>query len=283
MAETAPQIQYRQETIAAFEQQQTLVRGTVTTEAVIKGNQATFLVAGSGNATAVTRGINGLIPARPDDLNQYTVTLTERHDLVRKSGYNVFISQGDQNALMQRTTMGVMNREMDQDIITILNTATQDTGAAQTGGIEMALYAKTILGNAKVPFDGQISALITPAFEAYLLRTREFSGAEYVTRKPLEGADLAWQDAPGFYRWLGVNWLVHPELPGAGTNAEKCFMYHKNALGHAINSSGIDSAIGYDDEQQYSWARTSAFMGALLLQNSGIVVMNHDGSDFVAQ
>lgn len=49
MAETAFQRQYRQEMIAGFEVNQSLLRDTVTTEAVIKGNEAEFLVAASGD------------------------------------------------------------------------------------------------------------------------------------------------------------------------------------------------------------------------------------------
>jgi hypothetical protein len=44
----------------------------------------------------------------------------------------------------------------------------------------------------------------------------------------------------------------------------------------------MESPVGYDDEQNYSWARCSIFMGSAVLQNSGIVVMNHDGSALVA-
>lgn len=283
MAATAFQIQYRQEFIAGFEQKRSLVSQSVTTEAVVKGNQATFLVADSGNAEAVTRGINGLIPARADNLNQYTATLAEWHDLVRRTNFNIFASQGDGNAIMQMTTMGVINRKIDQDIITELNTATNDTGAAVPASLQMALKAKTILGNNEVPFDGQISALITPAFEAYLLSVSEFANALYVDRKPMQGADTAWSDIPGYYRWLGINWMVHPRLPGRGTNAEKCFMYHKSAIGHATDVKNIQSPVGYDEEQDYTWARASVNMGSKLLQNSGVVVMNHDGSAFVAQ
>jgi hypothetical protein len=94
MVDTAYQTQYRDEFIAAFEARATLLRETVTTEAVIKGNQAVFLVAGSGGETAKTRGANGLIPARNDDNNQNTVTLREWHDLVRKTGFNIFASAG---------------------------------------------------------------------------------------------------------------------------------------------------------------------------------------------
>ena len=283
MAETAFQIQYRQEFIASFEQHQSLVRDSVTTEAVIKGNQATFLVAGSGGASAVTRGVNGLIPARADSLTQSTATLTEWHDLVRKTNFNVFASQGNQREIMQKTTMAVINRKIDSDIITLLNTGTQDTGTAATASLMMALRSKTILGNNDVPFDGNIWALITPAYEAYLLQIKEFAGREYVTRQPIEGAETAWKDTPGFYRWLGVNWIVHPNLPGKGTSAEKCFMYHKSALGHAANTAGLQTPVGYDEEQAYSWARASIDMGGVLLQNSGVVVMNHDGSAMVAE
>lgn len=283
MADTAFQIQYRQEFIAGFEARQSLLRQSVTTEAVIKGNQATFLVADSGGASAVTRGVNGMIPARADNLSQPVATLAEWHDLVRKTGFNVFASQGDQRMIMQQTTMGVINRKVDSDIITELNTATQDTGAAVPATLGMALYAKTILGNSAVPFDGNVWAAITPGFEAYLLQVPEFGKADYVSMKPLDTGATAWKDTVGFWRWIGVNWLVHPNLPGAGTAAERCFMYHKTAIGHGVNTAGIQTPVGYDDEQDYSWARASVFMGSKLLQNSGIAVMNHDGSQFAAQ
>lgn len=263
---------------------QTLVRDSVTTEAVIKGNQATFLIVDSGGNRAVTRGTNGLIPSTPDSLTQTTATLAEYHDLRKATAFNIFASQGERNLYMQRNTMKVMNREIDYNILAELANATNDTGAAVPASLDMALYAKTILGNNDVPFDGNIWALITPAFEAYLYKQREFSdGNSFANSKVLPNADVAWKDQPGFYRWLGVNWIVHPNLTGAGTNAEVCFMYHKNAIGHAVDVAGMDVQVGYDAEQAYSWARTSLNMGSKLLQNSGVVVMNHDGSAFAAQ
>lgn len=276
MADSAFQTQYRDEFIAGFEQRESLVRKTVTTEAVIKGSEAVFLVADSGGATAVTRGLNGLIPARPDNLNQYTATLSEWHDLPRRTRYNIFASQGDGRRIMQMTSMGVINRKSDQDIITELNTATQDTGAAVVGSLALAMRALTILGNNEVPMDGNISALITPAFHAYLMQTKEFASVDYVNNKPFtSGLQM--------FRWANVNWIVHPNLPGKGTAAEKTFMYHKDAIGHAVNTGEMNVAAGYDEEQDYSWARASLFMGSKVLQAEGIVVMNHDGSAYVAE
>src|SRR6185437_11478669 len=153
VADTAFQIQYRQEFIAGFEQHKSLLSQTVTNEAVIKGNQAVFLVADSGGATAVTRGVNGLIPARADNLTQDTATLTEWHDLVRKTRFNIFASQGDQRRVMQMTSMGVVNRKIDTDIIAMLDSGvTNQAGAtAATGSLAMVMRAKTILGNNQVP------------------------------------------------------------------------------------------------------------------------------------
>lgn len=276
MADHAYQTQYRDEFIAGFEQTQSLVRNTVTTETQIKGNTATFLVADSGDATAVTRGLNGLIPARTDNLTQYSTTLVEWHDLVRRTSFNLFASQSDGRRIMQDTSMGVINRKIDSDIITELNTATQDTGTAQTANLNLVMWGLTILGNNDVPIDSNISALITPAFHAYLMQTKEFANVEYVNNKPFAGTPMA-------YRWAGVNFIVHPNLPGKATNAEKCFLYHKNAIGHAVNTGDIDTKVGYDDEQDYSFARCTVFMGSKILQNSGIVVLNHDGSAYAAQ
>lgn len=278
MASTAFQTLYRNEFIAGFEQNQSLVRQTTITDGIPKGNQFVFLVADSGGATAVTRGVNGMIPARADNLNQYTATLVEWHDLVRKTNYNVFASQGDQRAIMQGTTMAVLNRKIDQDIIGELTAATQTTGTAATMSLALAMKAKVILGNNEVPADNQLFALITPAAEAYLMQTKEFGSVDYVNNKPFTTTDSSLKS----FTWAGVNWIVHPNLPNKGTSSETCFMYHRNAIGHAMDIKGLQTPVGYDEEQDYSWARASAFMGGKLLQNKGVVKIIHDGSAYAA-
>jgi hypothetical protein len=142
--------------------------------------------------------------------------------------------------------------------------------------LSLAMYGLAILGNNSVPMDGNISALITPGAYAYLMQTKEFASVDYVNNKPFEGGMT-------MFRWAGVNWIVHPNLTGKGTSAEKCIMYHRSAIGHACDMTSIQTAVGYDEEQDYSFARATAFMGSKLLQNSGVVIINHDGSAFAAQ
>jgi hypothetical protein len=282
MADTAFQIQYRQEFIQAFEQHQTLLRETVTTEAVIKGQQAVFLVAGSGSATAVTRGTNGRIPARADSNTQNTCTLQEWHDLVRKTGFNVFASQGNQRAIMQMTTMAVLNRQIDTLIINELNTGTITIGAAGTiPNVSLFQNGRVKLSNASVPWDSNITLLCQPSFLAYMEQAPEFANAQYVDMRPYAGQDNpSWKDKPMAYRWRNALLVEHPNLPGKGTSSEKSFLYHKTSIGHAMDTAGVESPVGYEEEQGYSWARCSAFMGAKLLQNTGVIVITHDGSAY---
>lgn len=284
MSDTAFQVQYRQEFVQGFEQHKSLLAQCCTNEAVIKGNQATFLVADSNGATAVTRGVNGLIPARGDNLNQKTATLAEWHDLVRKTRFNIFASQGDQRRIMQMTSMGVINRKIDSDIISELdNSVTNQAGAtAVTGSLALVMRAKTILGNNKVPLGNNIFGVISPAFEAYLMQTKEFGNADYTGTKLPFVNPPDYDDAPTTFRWAGVTWIVHPGLTGAGTSSEQCYMFHRASMGHAVDTAGIQSPVGYNEEQDFSWARCSIFMGSKMLQTSGVVQMLHDGSAYVA-
>ena len=281
MADTAFQTQYRQEFIAGFEQRQSLLRDTVTTEAVVKGNTAVFLVADSGGAIASTRGVNGLISARADDLEQLTCTLGEWHDLVRKTGFNIFASQGNQRQIMQDTTMGVINRKMDDQIVTELNTGTVAIGSSSTlPSVSLFQNGRVKLSNASVPWDSNITLLCQPSFLAYLEQAPEFASAEYINLRPYAGQEASWRDKPMGYKWRNCFICEHPNLPGKGTSSEKSFLFHKSAIGHAADTSGLQSPVGYDEEQDYSWARASMFMGAKLLQNAGVVVITHDGSAY---
>lgn len=278
MAVEAFVTQYREEYIASFEQDYSMLRACTVRHTQIKGNSAVFLVAGSGGASAVTRGSNGLIPYSSISNVQSTCTLLEKHAGFEMTGFNVFANQGDQRGIMQKSSIAVLNRDIDQAIIDQLDTATQDTGTSATATIDMVIKSRTILGNAEVDLSDEdgMCGVITPAFEGYLMQTTEFSSADYVEVKPYAGP------AKRMRRWMGVNWFVHPNLSGVGTATEKCYLFHRNALGHAANSSEMDVRVDYDAKQDMSWTRATLFHGAKLLQNTGIVQMKHDGSVYVA-
>jgi hypothetical protein len=275
MADSAPQVQYRQQLIDEFEEGMSWLRRTTVNEAVIKGNQATFAVGGSGNASAVTRGINGLIPARANSIAQSTASLVEWHDLVRSTEFNIFQSQGDLKKLMQESTRKVLNRRIDADIVGQLDAATNTLGGATTFSLSVVAKAATTLGENEVPVEDEDNmwAVMTPAVRGYMMQLTEFNSADYVDVKPLSGPVLRVK------RWAGFNWIFHPNLSGVGTAAEKCYFYHRDAIGSAFDrGEGLRTAFDYDKEQDYWYSRASSFTGAKLLQQNGIVQFLHDAS-----
>lgn len=283
MATSAFETRYRQEVIAGFEQRQSLLRQAVTTESMVKGGSAVFLVQDSNSATAVNRGLNGLLPYRANNLTQSTATLKEWHDPVRMTGFNIFASTDGIVSQMQKDSIGTINRKIDDDIIAIGDSFTNDTGSATTMSLDLLLYAKTILGNNEVPQDGRICAVLTPAAMAYLHQSTEFGSSDYVKAKPLQTGQAFYDDTMKVYDFLGIKIIEHPRLTGAATSAEKCFMFHESAVGHAIDSKGLQTFLDYNEEHDYSFVRTSAYFGSVKLQNSGGVLINHDGSAFAAQ
>jgi hypothetical protein len=273
----AAMIQYRREFVASFEQRVSALKAMTTKESVISGNQATFLIAGSGSDTAVTRGVNGQIPYGNPTNTQVTATLVEKHAPYELTSFNIFASQGDQKRIMQMSSMAVINRDIDLTVLAELANATQDFGSG-TATLNTVLGAQAILGNADIPIEEEdnMFAIISPAFRAYLMQTTEFSSGDYAEVKQFGGP------ARRMWRWAGVNWTVSSRVTGLGTSSELCYMFHRNALGYAVRVGEESVAIGYDEKQDSSWSRATTYHAAKVLQNTGIVKITHDGSGFVA-
>lgn len=273
----AAMIQYKKDFVPAFEQKVSLLRAAATKELVQSGNQATFLVSGSATDVAVTRGTNGDIPYGNPTNNQVTATLVEKHAPYEMTGFNVFASQGDQVSIMRNESIAVINRDIDLTILAELANATQDFGTG-TASLATITGAQAILGNNDVDVEEEdnMFGIISPAFRGYLLQTTEFSSGDYVEQKVLGGS------LRKFYRWAGINWIVSSRITGLGTASEICYIYHRKALGYAVNVGEDKVFAGFDEKQGKSWSRAEVYHAGKILQNNGIVKVTHDGSAFVA-
>lgn len=276
MAVEAAQAAYRQEFVDQFEGRVSAFRVATTKESISKGLTVTFLVAGSGSDTAVTRGVNGQIPYGNPTNTQVTATLAEKHAPYELTGFNVFASQGDQKAIMRKASMAVINRDIDLTCLAELANATIDTGAYATASMALVEKAKGYLGNQDVPVEEEdnMFAMVSSGFMSYLRQTREFASAEYVDVKPLVGPTRK------MLRWNGVNWMQSARITGSGTATELCYMWHRDAFGYACNVGEDSISIGYDDKQDTSWSRATIYHSAKILQNTGIVQIKHDGAAF---
>lgn len=277
MTVEAAVVQYKKDFVPAFEQKASLLKMAATKETVMNGNQATFVVSGNASDTAVTRGTNGLIPYNNPTNSQKTATLVEKHAPYEMTGFNVFASQGDQPKVMRNQSIAVINRDIDLTMLAELANATQDFGSG-TASLSTVLGSQAILGNNDVDVEDEdnMFCVITPAFRGYLLQTTEFASGDYVEMRPFSGP------VRKFYRWAGINWIVSSRVTGIGTSSELCYMFHRSAIGYAINVGEEKIFAGYDEKQGVSWSRAEVYHGAKILQNSGIVKITHDGSAFVA-
>lgn len=269
---TVLQTLYSKEFVAAYEQKQSHLRGTVTTEGDVKGNQFVFMIEGAAD-TAVTRGANGNIPYASDDQTSATCVLAEYHHLARKTNFNIASSSAPQRLSMQRRGIVSINNKTDDLILTQLATTTYSAnGGAAVAGMTIAalLEATAILDENKVPRDGERYGLLTPMAWAHLMDVAQFSSKDYTPDQPFMRGATEWR------LWNGVKWCVHPNLPGVTTSSASCFVYHKMAVGHGLNMGEMVTKVGVNEEQDYSWARTSAYQGAKMLQTAGVVKVLHN-------
>lgn len=268
---------YKAQYIEAFERRKATIVPMVRTDTQDRGGTLVFLVAGSNNRVATTRGSNGNIVPADDSQTQVSLTFAEAHDLKEYTNFDIFRSQGDQIALMRQNSMSVIHRKQDSVIITALETGSVSLGVIGTMNKTVANQIATKLRNAFVGEDtaGNIYCALTPAAYTYMTDITSFANTQYTaTQKVDDGIPAGGQ----VKYWMGVNWFEHSGLTGGATSASTCLAWHKDAVGYAVSTMGVDAMIGYDQKQHSSWARASVFHGAIKLQNSGIVKFTHDDS-----
>ena len=279
MSETANQALYRQELVKAFERRYAALEPRCTTDGIASGASYVFLVNGSGGASAVTRGMNGKIPSRANDDTQKTITMAEYHDKPTITRFNIFSGQAGarRRAALQEESIAVLNRQADDLIIDALETSTQFAGtSAAVLSVEKAMHAITVVMSSNAMMTANdVTGLLTPAAFAYLMQAKEVTSKDFVDAGVLP-------NMPQSFKWAGITWMVHTGLSGAGTSSERLIVFHRAAIGCGRNREEMNVGAGYNEEHDYYFARSSMFMGAVLLQNTGVCSIRHDGSAYAA-
>ena len=272
---------FRDQYIAGAERGVSVLKNYVTSDIVKQGSLYTFLVADSGSASATTRGLNGEIPARTTNNTQLQVQLEEWNDLVKETGFNMFQSQGPRLDIMRMTSLKTLGRKIDDKIMTALDTSTVGVSTtASTNVLGLLEDALNILGLNNFATDsGQVAAVISPTFMSRLRKTKEFAHFDWSNAKPLtEGIP----NPQRVYSYLGIDLIVHNGLNGRAGASEKNFLFHKDAIGFAMDKSDITVEVDFNKEQNYSFCRATGYFGAKLLQTNGVIEMLHDATGVAA-
>lgn len=268
---------YGNEFKQTYQQTQSWLRGTVATEGTVKGDKFVFNLSGVVQK-AVKRGSNGLIPYGSDSQSTKTVTLEEYYGQpLRKNNFNILASSAPQREQMQKDGVKSINQTTDEIILTALATTTNayNSGAAVTMNIGHMMDWTSDLWAARVPDDGDVYGLLTPKAWARAMTIEQFSSGDYVSDKPFMNI-TQWR------RWNGIKWARHTDLPGVGTASASCFIYHREAAGHGLNDGDFKTAIGYNEEHDYTWSYCRSYQGSILLQNGGVHVLKHNDTTAIA-
>ena len=269
------QVLYRDEFVASFEQRQSYLRDSVTNEAMVKGSSAIFLVTGQAD-TMKERGVDGLIPAANETDSQVTISLKEMHHRATATSFDIFGGQSDRRRILQERGMKASNKEIDDSILTSLSAATNsyNSGSAITLTYGKLVDILSTLYANQVDNDGQITCVWTPKAMARIMTFSQATSVDFVNTKPLV-------EGPQPFKFLGAMHIMHPRITGAGTATASNYVDHKTALGHAADTAGIKTDIGYNGEHDYSYARHSIFHGSKILQNAGVLkVVTDDTAAF---
>jgi hypothetical protein len=186
-----------------------------------------------------------------------------------------------------------LGRKVDEQITTVLDSTTQSTitytvtssAAIQASLIEMveALDANS------VPNDGQRYGVLTPRAYAQAMTVESFASSDYVGANGLPFND----GIPGHRRfrdWMNVKWCMLPSLPGQGTSTAKIFVYHKNAIGYAIQKANNNVASSENISADITWHgdRAAYFInhmmsgGAVMIDDTGVIEGNLNDTTAIA-
>ena len=268
--------------IADYARRKATLLNCVRTDPIDHGGQLVFLIAGDGGGTTITRGANGLIPPSDDVQSQVTVTLNEDISLSEKTSFNIFTAQASQQQadIMRMNNMAKVHRKQDARVIAAIETGTVTLGAIASMTKQVANQISVKLKNANVGVDdderSNIFVALTPAAYAELTDTTSFASADYVNFGGESPTEAGVPAGGVFKRWMGMNWCEHTGLSGIGTSSATCLAWHKQAVGFATSTRGIDAVLDYDKKHDTTYARTTIFQGAVKLQNAGIVKFTHD-------
>ena len=274
-----------------FQREGSALRPTVFSKDNVVGSTAYFEKLGTGTATTKSR--HGEITPMNATHTQPSCTLADFYAGDWVDSLDELKTNINVKAAYAKAGAYALGRKVDDQITAVLNSTTQ-TGVTfavtSYALIKRALLSMTAALDANsVPNDGQRFGALTPMAWAQAETVTAFSSADYVGSNGLPFTT----GAPGFrkYRsWNGVNWCVHSGLPGVGTNAAKCYVWHKYSVGYAaakyagnIATNGMVGAdITWHGDRAAHFVNHSMSGAACMIDDTGVIEATLDDTAAIA-
>jgi len=239
--------QFESEAHMEYQQMGSKLRNTIRTKAGITGESTTFQII--GNVDVGTKSREGKVPRSHPTHAPIEVTLADRYASVLIDDLDELKIQHDERGVQAKNIAAAMGQDTDSIITTAFDASanSNNVSTAETfSAVATPIGIMEDFGNASIPFDGELYAVV--CWEAWgdLMDLDEFSNADYVQSENL------WFEGVTAKTWLGFKWFPHENLPQDGSSDAKNFFYHRSSCGHAIGadySQRIDYLAEYDSNQ----------------------------------
>lgn len=256
--------QFEAEVHLSYQQTGSKLRNAVRFKGNVKGSSTTFQKVGKG--TAGTKARHGLVPTMSISHTPIECSLQDFYAGDWVDEFDELKMAHDERRVVANAGAYALGRKTDELIINALNTAstTNDVGdytKALTKDVLLKAFAK--LNSNDVPDDGQRFGLVGPLQWNALLSMEEFSSSDYA------GENLPFLKGTEARKWLGINWIMHTGLPLETTNRD-CFIFHKNAVGHASGQE-VKTDVTWHGDHAAHFVNNMMSQGSCLIDNEGIV------------
>ena len=249
----------------AYQQSGSKLKNAVRSKQNVVGATTVFQKIGTG--VAATKERHGLVPVM--NLN-HTPVECELKDYYAGDWVDALDELKlsiDERRVIASSGAYALGRKTDELIIAALASAdaTNDVGA-YTASLDKntILKAFTKLNTNNIPDDGQRFAIVGPLQWNALLNIEEFASSDYV------GDNTPFLKGTESRKWLGINWIMHTGLPLKNTTERDCFVFHKNAIGHA-SGKDVTTDISWHGDHAAHFVNNMMSQGACLIDGTGVV------------
>lgn len=262
-------------TLLSFKQNESKLLLSTNRDGRVSGGGAFTWAVVNEQEEATTRNIKGNIPYEVLDKTQYQAVLEEWHGTAEETGFNVFTSQGADEATLRKACLRKLNRKIDAKITAQLEATTNAMAGTQTLTKALITEILATLGSSNIlETEGDIFGSVSPSVYQRVMALAEASSIDFVDMKTFERDGVRVQVKHVF----GINWINNTQASGKGTNASTNVIYHRDAIGFAAKdkASPINSIMGYEEKQDRSYARCTGFFNAKILEDTGALKFTHD-------
>ncbi|MEE8234293.1 MAG: phage capsid protein [Gammaproteobacteria bacterium] len=257
--------QFANEVHNAYQRQGSKLRKTVRTKNQVTGKSTTFQKIGTGTAT--TKARHGTIPPMALDHTPIECSLSDWYAGNWVDKLDELKTEHDDRRVVASAAAWALGRKTDEQIVTVLDSTTNEETAA-TALTKAKIYsAFETLGNNDVFEEGKMFALVGYQQWTDLLNLPEFASSDYIGVNELpfikEGTEAK--------RWMGTIWMTHSGLPLNGA-VRKCFWYRDDAIGHASGSE-VTTDITWHGDRASHFVHNMMSQGACLVDDKGVVEM----------